>query len=123
FAGAAPTLKKLTLELGGNDAGIVMRDVDIDAVAEKIFSSAFLNSAQVCIATKRLYVHEDIYDVVLDRLHAIALRTRIGDGLEPDTVLGPLQNADQQRRVLDLIAATKAEGCRVLQGPCPESNG
>lgn len=121
--GAAGTLKKVTLELGGNDAGIVMPDVDLDTVAPQIFMAAFMNTAQVCIATKRLYIHDAIYDDLRDRLHAIALATRVGDGLDGETVLGPLQNAAQQRRTFDLIESAVSAGVPILQGPAPDGPG
>src|SRR5690606_17293805 len=77
---AAKDLKRITLELGGNDAAIVMPDVDIDTVAEQLFEGAFHNTAQVCVATKRLYIHADIYDVLRDRLHKLARELPVGDG-------------------------------------------
>ena len=80
---ASKDLKRLTLELGGNDAAVVLPDVDLDEVAEKIFFGAFFNTAQICVATKRLYVHEDVYDGLRDRLSAIAKATKVGDGSEP----------------------------------------
>lgn len=114
---AARDLKRLTLELGGNDAAIVMPDVDLDEVAQKIFFGAFFNSAQICIATKRLYVHEAIYDQLRDRLAAIAQAVKLGDGSEEGTVLGPLQNKRQFDRVRSLIANAKAEGLTLIEGP------
>ena len=72
MASAAGTLKRLTLELGGNDAAIVLEDVDPKDVAPKIFSAAMLNAGQICIAIKRLYVHESIYDAVCDELGRLA---------------------------------------------------
>jgi len=118
---AAKDLKRLTLELGGNDAAIVLPDVDVDAVAEALFFGAFYNSAQVCIATKRLYIHDAIYDAVRDRMHAIAQRAKVGDGMEKDTQFGPVQNAPQYRRVKQLMEETKAAGYRVLEGaPVPD---
>ena len=62
---ASKDLKKVTLELGGNDAAIIMPDVDLDEIAEKIFFGSFFNTAQICVATKRLYVHEDVYELSL----------------------------------------------------------
>ena len=79
---AARDLKRVTLELGGNDAAIIMPDVDLDEVAEQLFHGAFYNTAQVCVVTKRMYIHEDIYDALRDRLHAIAQRATVGDGAE-----------------------------------------
>ena len=72
MASAAETLKRITLELGGNDAGIVLDDVDPKTAAPKIFQGAFMNTGQVCVAMKRLYVHESIYDEMCDELVALA---------------------------------------------------
>lgn len=113
---AARDLKRVTLELGGNDAAIILPDVDVDAVAEQIFFGAFYNSAQVCIATKRLYIHEDVYEALRDRLHAIAQRVTVGDGAQQGSDYGPLQNAPQYRRVLGLLEEAKAQGLTLLQG-------
>lgn len=113
---AAKDLKRVTLELGGNDAAIVLPDVDVDQVAQRIFFGAFFNSAQICVATKRLYVHEDIYDALRDRLTAIARSVRVGDGAEQGVVLGPLQNRRQYERVLDLLEDARRTGLTLLQG-------
>jgi acyl-CoA reductase-like NAD-dependent aldehyde dehydrogenase len=121
--GAAGTLKKVTLELGGNDPAIVFADADLDKVAPALFMSAFINTAQVCVATKRLYIHDSIYDDLLGRLHAIARATKVGDGLEPGTVLGPLQNAAQKARSESLIASARDAGYGVLQGEAPAGDG
>lgn len=123
MAGAADTLKKVTLELGGNDPAIVLADADLDKVAPALFMSAFINTAQVCIATKRLYIHDAIYDDLRDRLHAIAKATNVGNGLEPGTVLGPLQNAAQKARSQSLIASAREAGYPVLQGDAPQCDG
>ncbi|HKR89628.1 MAG TPA: aldehyde dehydrogenase family protein [Phenylobacterium sp.] len=116
MAAAARDLKRLTLELGGNDAAIVMPDVDVDAVAQQIFNGAFFNSAQICIATKRLYIHEDIYDALRDRLHAIARAAPIGDGAQQGVMFGPVQNEPQYRKVLALIDEARNAGLTLLQG-------
>lgn len=121
---AARDLKRLTLELGGNDAAIVMPDVDVDAVAQKIFFGAFYNSAQICVATKRLYVHEKIYDRLRDKLAAIAAAVKVGDGSEKGTVLGPIQNKRQFDRVRDLIADAQSTGLTLIEGaPVPDNGG
>jgi len=113
---ASKDLKRVTLELGGNDAAIVLPDVDLDAVAQKIFFGAFFNSAQICVATKRLYVHEDVYDGLRDRLAAIAGAIKMGDGAEQGTVLGPIQNKRQYDRVMGLLADAKANNLTLIQG-------
>ncbi len=115
MAGAAGLLKRITLELGGNDAGIVLDDVDPKEVAPKLFQSAFQNSGQVCIAMKRLYVHESIYDEICDELTTIANDTIVGDGLEQGTKLGPLQNKMQYERVKELIEDAATHG-RIVAG-------
>ncbi|MEQ8558225.1 MAG: aldehyde dehydrogenase family protein [Henriciella sp.] len=121
---AAADLKALTLELGGNDAAIVLPDVDVDEVAQKIFFGAFFNTAQICVATKRLYVHEDVYDALRDRLAAIAQAVKVGNGAEQGTVLGPIQNQRQYNRVMDLLADAKANSLTLIEGAAiPESKG
>lgn len=121
---AAKDLKRLTLELGGNDAAIVLPDVDVDAVAEKVFFGAFYNSAQLCVATKRLYVHEDIYDGMRDRLAALAAAAKVGDGAEQGTTLGPIQNKPQYDRVMALLEDAKASGLKLIHGaPVPDGGG
>ena len=120
---AAKDLKRVTLELGGNDAAIVLPDVDLDEVAQKIFFGAFFNSAQICVATKRLYVHEDVYDGLRDRLAAIAGAVKMGDGAEQGTVLGPIQNKRQYDRVMDLLDDAKANQLTLIQGAAIPDNG
>lgn len=113
---AAETLKRLTLELGGNDAAIVLDDADPKSVAPKLFQSAFANSGQVCLALKRLYVHDSIYDAVCDELAAIAESTTVGDGLEQGITLGPLQNRNQFEKVKALIEESRAHGTVIAGG-------
>ncbi|MEO1787401.1 MAG: aldehyde dehydrogenase family protein [Pseudomonadota bacterium] len=121
---ASKDLKRLTLELGGNDAAIVLADVDLDDVAQKIFFGAFFNTAQICVATKRLYVHEDVYEGLRDRLVAIAKATKVGDGAEQGTNLGPIQNKRQYDRVMDLLEDAKANDLTMLEGAdIPDGGG
>ena len=124
MAAAADRLTRLTLELGGNDVAIVMPDVDVDQVAKELFNGAFYNSSQVCIATKRMYIHEDIYEALRDRLHALALQATVGDGLQAGVDYGPVQNAPLYRRLRALIDEARDQGLTVLTGkPVPESGG
>lgn len=123
MANAASTLKRLTLELGGNDAAIVMPDVNVPETAEKLFWSAFTNSGQVCVATKRAYVHSDIYDAFRDELAKLALAVPMGDGSQQGTALGPIQNKPQYDRVKGLLADCEANGYQLLQGEAPEGDG
>lgn len=113
---AAPTLKRVTLELGGNDAAIVMPDVDVEQIAEELFWAAFRNNGQICIATKRLYIHEDIYPQLRDALVAYAATVKIGDGSEQGIQIGPLNNRQQYERVLNLIQDAKDRGYKFLIG-------
>lgn len=113
---AADNLKRLTLELGGNDAGIVLPDVDPKEVAIKLFGVAFHNNGQTCACLKRLYVHESIYDEVCAELAAIAKATIIGDGKNVDSQLGPLQNAAQLNIVKTLAEDARSMGARFLSG-------
>lgn len=123
MAGAAGLLKRITLELGGNDAGIVLDDVDPKEVAPKLFQSAFQNSGQVCIAMKRLYVHDSIYDEVVDELSTLANDTVVGDGLQQGTKLGPLQNKMQYERVKELLEDAAKHGRIAAGGEVPEQPG
>lgn len=120
---AAKDLKRITLELGGNDAAIVMPDVDVDAVAAQLFEGAFHNTAQVCVATKRLYIHADIYDGLRDRLHQLARELPVGDGAEQGNRYGPIQNEPQYRRVLALLDDARANGLTLLEGGAVPDRG
>jgi acyl-CoA reductase-like NAD-dependent aldehyde dehydrogenase len=102
---SAETMKRLTLEMGGNDAGIVMPDVDPAAIAEGLFWGGFINNGQTCAAMKRLYVHEDVYDEVCDHLVAFAKNIPVGDGMSDDSILGPIQNQMQFDKVKRLVDA------------------
>jgi acyl-CoA reductase-like NAD-dependent aldehyde dehydrogenase len=119
MAAAAPTLKSLTLELGGNDAGIVLPDVDMTRLVESMFWGAFINSGQTCGALKRLYVHDSVYDEVCGALVAYGSAVRMGDGLDTNNVLGPIQNERQFRKVVDLVEEAKRDGATVLLGGEP----
>jgi len=113
---AAGTLKRLTLELGGNDPAIVLPDVDAKSIAPQLFWAAFQNSAQFCNSTKRLYVHESVYDEVLGELVAFAKTVKVGDGAQPDTQLGPIQNLPQYNKVLEYIDDCRRNGHRFALG-------
>ncbi|MBI2379421.1 MAG: aldehyde dehydrogenase family protein [Gammaproteobacteria bacterium] len=112
----AGNLKRLTLELGGNDAAIVLPDADPDAIAEGLFATAFLNMGQTCAALKRLYVPESLHDAIAERLAGIAGRQVLGHGLDSGTTFGPVQNPVQLAKVEALVADARARGGRVLCG-------
>lgn len=119
---SAASLKRLTLELGGNDAGIVLPDVDAKEIAENLFWGAFINTGQTCAALKRLYVHEDVYDDVVAALAEVAANMPMGNGLDEQNVLGPLQNKNQYEVVKDLVEKAKASGARVVVGGEPDDD-
>lgn len=119
---SADTVKRLTLELGGNDAGIVLPDVDPKAIAEGLFWGAFINTGQTCAALKRLYVHESIADEVVKELVALAANMPMGVGTDENNVLGPLQNKKQYDIVADLVEKAKAGGGKVLLGGNPDES-
>jgi acyl-CoA reductase-like NAD-dependent aldehyde dehydrogenase len=119
---SADTVKRLTLELGGNDAGIVLPDADPKAIAQDLFWGAFINTGQTCAALKRLYVHEDIYDAVCDELTKVAAAMPMGNGLDEHNVLGPLQNQAQYDVVANLVEAARDGGARILLGGNPDTN-
>jgi acyl-CoA reductase-like NAD-dependent aldehyde dehydrogenase len=122
---SADTVKRLTLELGGNDAGIVLPDVDPRAVAEGLFWGAFINTGQTCAALKRLYVHADVYDEVCAALVDVARAMPMGRGLDEHNVLGPLQNRAQYDIVARLVDAAREAGAKILLGgdPDPDAPG
>jgi acyl-CoA reductase-like NAD-dependent aldehyde dehydrogenase len=113
---AAGNLKRLTLELGGNDAGIVLPDVDVQAIAPKLFAACFHNNGQTCAALKRLYVHEDIYDEVAQAIAEQAREVVVGNGLEEASQLGPVQNQAQLNIVRSLAEDARAGGATFLTG-------
>ena len=113
---ASDTIKRLTLELGGNDPAIVLPDVDAQEVAPQLFWAAFQNNAQFCNATKRLYVHDSVYDEVLDALTAYARTVVTGDGTDPATGLGPIQNEPQYQKVKEFFEDCRAHGHRFAVG-------
>lgn len=113
---AAQTMKRLTLELGGNDAGIVLPDADPKSIAEGLFWGAFINGGQTCAALKRLYVHEDIHDAVCKELRSFARTIKVGDGLLEDSVIGPIQNKRQFDKVVELVKSAKDAGGKILMG-------
>jgi acyl-CoA reductase-like NAD-dependent aldehyde dehydrogenase len=124
MASCAGTLKRFTLELGGNDAAIVLDDVDPRAVAPKLFFAAFVNSGQVCMAIKRIYAHESIYEELCAALAEEATKARVGSGLEPGVQLGPIQNKEQYEKVVGILNDTTAQGARILAGGrVPEGPG
>lgn len=124
MASAAETIKRITLELGGNDPAIVMHDVDPARLAPALFWAAFGNAGQVCLATKRLYVHAAVYDEVRDALVAYAAGVTVGSGIAPGTQIGPINNRVQHDRLIALIEDCRAHGYRfACGGEVPDGPG
>jgi phenylacetaldehyde dehydrogenase len=117
---SAGNLSRLTLELGGNDAGIILPDVDPEQIAEGVFWGAFINNGQTCAALKRLYVPDAIYDQVIDSLAAFTAKMPTGNGLDESNALGPLQNQMQWNVVNRLVEDAKQRGARVVMGGDPD---
>jgi acyl-CoA reductase-like NAD-dependent aldehyde dehydrogenase len=113
---AAPDLKRVTLELGGNDPAIVLDDADPVMVAKAIFAGAFSNNGQICSAIKRVYVPEALYDDVVDGLAACASAVKVGEGTDPQSQLGPINNKPQFERVKELVADAVRHGATAVTG-------
>ena len=115
-AAAAPDLKRVTLELGGNDPAIVLPDVDVALMAKRLFWGAFENCGQVCSAIKRVYVPESLYEPMVAHLTEIARGVTVGNGLDEDSHLGPINNQPQFERVQELVEDARQSGARLATG-------
>jgi acyl-CoA reductase-like NAD-dependent aldehyde dehydrogenase len=110
------TLKRLTLELGGNDAAIILNDVDVKEVAPHVFSTAMLNAGQVCLATKRVYVPAALYDEMCDELARLAKKAIVDDGMKQGTQIGPVQNRQQYEKMKFYLNDAKESGTVIAGG-------
>lgn len=117
---AAENLVPATLELGGNDPGIVLPDADPQAIAEGLFWGAFLNGGQTCAALKRLYVPESLYDETVAALADFAKTIKVGPGYEEGNLIGPLTTKQQFGIVDDLVEDAKKRGARIVMGGDPD---
>ena len=115
MAACANTLKRCTLELGGNDASIILPDVDVKKVAPQVAMGAFQNSGQVCVATKRIYIHESIYTEFVQEMVNFTKTIEVGDS-ESGSLLGPVQNKMQYEKVKEFFADTKKNGYKFAVG-------
>ena len=124
MASASTTLKRITLELGGNDAALVLDDADLDVVAAGLARSAFYNSGQICMATKRVYVADSLHDALVERLAHAVEQHRLGDGMDPASTLGPLQNAVQFDKVKTYLHdALSQDGATLRTGGVTSEDG
>ncbi|MET9955907.1 aldehyde dehydrogenase family protein [Streptomyces sp. NPDC006339] len=113
---AAGSLARVTLELGGNDAAVLLDDVEVDRIADRLFWAAFRNCGQVCMAVKRVYVPTRLHAEVVEALAQRAKTVAVGPGLDPDTRLGPLNNAPHLARVEQVTQRALADGARAAAG-------
>ncbi|MCY3880368.1 MAG: aldehyde dehydrogenase family protein [Rhodobacteraceae bacterium] len=119
---AADNITPVTLELGGNDPAIICHDAELNEAAfSRLYLGAFMSSGQVCMAIKRLFVHRSRYDETVDGMTRVCNTKTVGDGLLPETDIGPLNNAGQHRIVTDMIAQAKASGAELREcGEVPD---
>ncbi|MXO73022.1 aldehyde dehydrogenase family protein [Alteraurantiacibacter buctensis] len=115
---AADTLKRITLELGGNDAALVLDDADIGVVAPAIFQAATINAGQVCLAAKRVYAPRSLYEPLCDALAQLATDAVVDDGAKQGTQIGPIQNRAQFEKLKEFLADAHANGS-VIAGGAP----
>eukprot|EP00930_Biecheleria_cincta_P077454 TRINITY_DN64751_c0_g1_i1.p1 TRINITY_DN64751_c0_g1~~TRINITY_DN64751_c0_g1_i1.p1 ORF type:complete len:492 (-),score=98.18 TRINITY_DN64751_c0_g1_i1:306-1751(-) len=118
-AATSGTLKRLTLELGGNDPAIVLKGADVKAAAKGVFAGAMQNTGQVCIAIKRAFVPESMQDEFVKELAAEAARAKVGNGFEKDVQYGPINNKMQYDKVCELVEDAKKAGAKVHAGGSP----
>jgi len=123
MASAAGTVKRVTLELGGNDAAIVLDDVDPVATARKVFDGAMVNAGQVCVAVKRAYVPEQMYDPFCDELARLAKEAIVDDGSKQGTQVGPVQNRAQYEKLKEFLADARANGNVIAGGEALDRPG
>src|SRR3954453_3299233 len=119
--GASHPLKRVTLELGGNDAGIILPGTNIDPLLEKLFWGCFINAGQTCAALKRLYVHESQYDEVVQKFAAYVAKIPVGNGLDPRNLIGPVSNKMQFDKVADYVEDARRSGAKIVVGGNPEN--
>jgi succinate-semialdehyde dehydrogenase/glutarate-semialdehyde dehydrogenase len=113
---SADTVKKVSLELGGNAPFIVFADADLDAAVEGAIASKYRNAGQTCVCANRLFVQEDIYDLFLQKYKAKVAALKVGDGMEKDTIIGPLINEKAVQKVKYLLEDARNKGAKTLLG-------
>ncbi|MBO7808696.1 NAD-dependent succinate-semialdehyde dehydrogenase [Burkholderia pseudomallei] len=123
MAQSAPTVKKLTLELGGNAPFIVFDDADLDAAVEGAIASKYRNNGQTCVCTNRFFVHEHVYDAFADKLAAAVSKLKVGRGTESGATLGPLINEAAVKKVESHIADALAKGASLMTGGKRHASG
>lgn len=120
---ASKTLKNIALELGGNSASIICADVDVSTVAPQVALGSFFNSGQLCVASKRIYVHEDIYDAFLEKMVETVKSWATGFPHTEGVMLGPVQNEMQYSIVKSIFEDTERNGYRFALGGGQQLDG
>ncbi|MFC7582360.1 aldehyde dehydrogenase family protein [Nonomuraea antimicrobica] len=118
-AAAADDLKRLTLELGGNDPAVILDDADPEQIADRLFWGAFGNNGQICLAVKRVYAPERLHDDLVEALAVRARSVRVDAGTAEGAQLGPLNNRPQFDRVAGLVADALRDGAVAAAGGAP----
>jgi acyl-CoA reductase-like NAD-dependent aldehyde dehydrogenase len=113
---AARGVKRITLELGGSDPMIVLDDADVDGAVSAASVGRFFNCGQACLAVKRLYVHEQVADELVEKLQGKVARLKLGPGTEEGTMIGPLHSESQRETLEEQVAETLAQGGELLAG-------
>jgi acyl-CoA reductase-like NAD-dependent aldehyde dehydrogenase len=113
---ASQTIKRVTLELGGNDAGVVLPGTHIEPLLERLFWGCFINAGQTCASLKRLYVHEDQYDEVVKKFADYVSKIPVGNGLDPKNLIGPVSNKMQLDKVIGYVDDARAQGAQIVTG-------
>ncbi len=116
MGGAAQTLKRVTLELGGNDAGVVLPGTHIEPLLERLFWGCFINAGQTCASLKRLYVHADQYEEIVEKFAAYVAKIPVGNGLDPKNLIGPVSNRMQLDKVAAYVDEARSSGARIVTG-------
>ncbi|MGE4431864.1 MAG: aldehyde dehydrogenase family protein [Sphingobium sp.] len=123
MASAAQGVKRVTLELGGNDAAIVLDDVPPALAAQKVYNGAMTNAGQICVAVKRAFVPEGMYDEFCDEIAKLAKAAVVDDGAKQGATVGPIQNRMQYEKVKSLLDDAKTRGTVIAGGDLPDRPG
>lgn len=120
MAQSAPTIKRLSLELGGNAPFIVFEDADIQQAVEGVMTSKFRNAGQTCVCANRILVHDAVYDEFARALTQAVSQLKMGDGLEEGVTIGPLINTAAVEKVKRHIDDATSKGARIISGEVPD---
>ena len=120
---SAPTIKKLSLELGGNAPFIVFDDADLDKAVEGAIASKYRNAGQTCVCVNRLYIQDGVYDAFAEKFKAAVAKLKVGNGLEEGVTIGPLIDAKAAAKVKEHIDDAVSQGAKVIAGGKAHANG